>query len=211
MKKILWIALLFWSPCIVAQSLSTDQLRTGDLLFQNLDCGDLCDAIESVTQGFDGRKFSHVGMIIKVQDSLWVLESIGEDVHRTALDMFQQRSDHPLTVGRLKPGYQDLIPEAAAFMQQQIGVPYDDIFLYDNGKYYCSELLYDAFKKANQDQPFFRLEPMTFKQPGSDEYFPVWKQYYAERNIPVPEGKPGCNPGGLSRSEKIDIIGTLSR
>lgn len=210
MRYILSFILLFFASGINAQTLSVAQLQTGDLLFQDLDCGDLCDAIESVTQGYEGRNFSHVGMVLVEQDSLWVMESIGTGVHRTELEQFCRRSAHSLTVGRLKPAYTVLIPEAVQFIRQQFGVPYDDEFLYNNGKYYCSELLYDAFKHANQDQPFFQLEPMTYKQPGSDQYFPVWQQYFEERNMPIPEGKPGCNPGGLSRSSKITIIGTIN-
>src|SRR5690606_29412615 len=112
------------------------QLQTGDLLFQDLDCGDLCDAIESVTQGYEGRNFSHVGMVLVEQDSLWVVESIGAGVHRTELEQFRRRSAHPLTIGRLKPVFTALIPEAVLFARQQFGVPYDDEFLYNNGKYY---------------------------------------------------------------------------
>lgn len=209
MRYILCFVLLLFAPDLNAQTLSVAQLQTGDLLFQDLDCGDLCDAIESVTQGYEGRNFSHVGMVLIEQDSLWVVESIGAGVHRTELEQFRRRSAHPLTIGRLKPAYTALIPEAVQFIRQQFGVPYDDEFLYNNGKYYCSELLYDAFKHANQDQPFFQLEPMTYKQPGSDHYFPVWQQYFAERKMPVPEGQPGCNPGGISRSPKITIIGTI--
>jgi hypothetical protein len=89
----------------------------------------------------------------------------------------------------------------------QMGVLYDDQYLYDNGKYYCSELIYDAFKAANKNKPFFKLFPMTYKKPGSDAYFPAWKVYFEHLNMEVPEGKPGCNPGGISLSDKIDILG----
>ncbi|MES2778655.1 MAG: YiiX/YebB-like N1pC/P60 family cysteine hydrolase, partial [Bacteroidota bacterium] len=92
------------------------------------------------------------------------------------------------------------------FSLQQLGKPYDDPFLYDNGKYYCSELIYDAFAFANNGKPFFQLEPMTFKQPNSTSYFPVWIEYYQKLNIPIPEGKPGINPGGISRSDKIEFL-----
>jgi hypothetical protein len=50
------------------------------------------------------------------------------------------------------------------------------------------------------------LEPMTFKQPDSNDYFPVWVAYYQNLKMDIPEGKPGINPGGISRSDKIAII-----
>ena len=42
---------------ITNEALTT--LKEGDLLFQDLNCGELCDAIETVTQGVDGKDFSH--------------------------------------------------------------------------------------------------------------------------------------------------------
>lgn len=93
------------------------------------------------------------------------------------------------------------------FIYKNEGVAYDDEFLYDNGKYYCSELIYDALKYANNNKPVFKLFPMTFKKPGSDSYFPVWENYFRNLQMEIPEGQPGCNPGGLSRSKKIYIMG----
>jgi len=34
----------------------------------------------------------------------------------------------------------------------------------------------------------------------------VWKTYFAELGVPVPEGKPGLNPGGISRSPVLRIV-----
>lgn len=183
------------------------QLKTGDLIFQNLSCGPLCDAINAVTQGYQGNKFSHMGMVMRRNDSIFVIEASGKDVHLTPLNIFLSKSKSAHYVGRLKTGYQKLIPQAIAFSMQQMGVAYDDEYLYDNGKYYCSELIYDAFASANGNQPFFQLFPMTYKEPGSGEFFPVWKAYFDNLHMEVPEGKPGCNPGGISLSDKIDILG----
>ena len=41
------------------------KLKSGDILFQDSDCGPFCESIEKVTSGIQGSKFSHVGMIIK--------------------------------------------------------------------------------------------------------------------------------------------------
>jgi hypothetical protein len=50
---------------------------------------------------------------------------------------------------------------------------------------------------------------MTFKQPGTTQYFDAWVKYYEELKTAIPEGKKGINPGGISRSDKILIKGTL--
>jgi len=111
-----------------------------------------------------------------------------------------------MLVGRVKKQYAQVAGDAVKNALLEKGVPYDDEFLYDNKKYYCSELIYDAFRKANKGKDFFVLEPMTFKQPGSDIFFPVWIEYYKKLGIPIPESEPGINPGGISTSSKIDIL-----
>lgn len=194
-----------------AQSYKTFPYQTGDLLFQDLDCGGLCDAIEKVTKGVNGRHFSHIGLVYKKQDSLFIIEAIGKDVHLTPLEIFMNRQkdgqgNPKIVAGRLKKQYRHLNKTAIAYALSKLGTPYDDPFLYDNGKYYCSELIYDAYKAANGNKPFFQLLPMTFKDPGTGETFPAWTEYYKEIGEEIPEGKPGCNPGGISTSNKIEIL-----
>jgi Permuted papain-like amidase enzyme, YaeF/YiiX, C92 family len=193
--------LLFFSKATIAQ-----HYQTGDLLFQNLDCGELCEAIEKVTVGYQNQAFSHIGLVYIEHDSVFVIEAIGKDVHLSSIEDFLGRSKQAIVQGRLKPQYQSLIPKAIQFALAQKGVAYDEPFIYDNGKYYCSELIYDAFLNANNGHPFFTLEPMTFKLPGTDQFFPVWKSYYQELGLAIPEGYPGINPGGISRSDKLNIL-----
>lgn len=184
-------------------------LQDGDLLFQDMDCGPLCDAIEAVTEGYSGNDFSHMGMVYHRNDTIYIIEAAGNAVRLTTLDKFSKNTKKPMPVGRLKKKYRKLIPDAINFSLKQLGVPYDDEYVYDNGSYYCSELIYDAFKAANKNKPFFELFPMTYKQPGTNEFFPAWVEYYKEIGKAIPEGLPGCNPGGMSTSDKIEIIGSI--
>jgi hypothetical protein len=184
-------------------------LKSGDLLFQSMNCGPLCEAINEVTSGYQGHDFSHLGLVYIKNDSILVIEAAGSSVKITPYETFKTYTTEKMFVGRLKRKYRALIPEAIAFTLQQIGVPYDEEYVYNNGKYYCSELLYDAFLHANK-KPLFDLFPMTFKSPKTKEYFEVWVDYYKKLNIEIPEGKPGCNPGGISTSDKLKIIGTVN-
>ncbi len=192
--------------------LSDFQLKPGDLLFQDSDCGPFCDAIEKVTFGIDGAKFSHVGLVIPDNNNkLVVIEAITNGVVETPLDSFFARSydehnNSKVVVGRLKEKYHDLIPEAVAYSQSKLGLPYDDVFNITNNKYYCSELIYEAYKYANNGQPIFELQPMTYKDPETNVTFPIWADYFKNLNVPIPEGEPGLNPGGMSRSDYIDIV-----
>ena len=198
--------LILFSGSIFAQIPAGLKLKTGDFIFQDLDCGPLCDAIEQVTKSYGGRHFSHIGLVSIQRDSIFIIEAIGKEVQLTPIAAFMARTKNPMLIGRVKAKYMQIADDAVAWALQQKGIPYDDEFLYDNKKYYCSELIYDAFKKANGGKDFFVLEPMTFKQPGSGEFFPVWVEYYKKLGIEIPEAKPGINPGGISTSSRIGIL-----
>ncbi|RQO32139.1 hypothetical protein DBR32_00560 [Taibaiella sp. KBW10] len=207
MKYLLLLLCSFLSLSVF--SIKKSELRTGDLLFQNLDCGGMCDAIEAVTAGYQDRDFSHMGMVCIKDGKYYIAESIGKGVQLTPIEFFLERTKHAHLVGRLKPPYKQYIPKAVQFCYEQLGTAYDEAFLYDNGKYYCSELIYDAFKYAYKGKPFFTLYPMTYKDPETKQFYPVWVDYFKKLQMDIPEGLPGCNPGGMSTSDKLLILGNL--
>lgn len=199
------------SMIATAQEWRTFTYKNGDLLFQDLDCGELCDAIEAVTPGVGDKHFSHVGMVYLAGDSVYVIEAIQDDVHLSPLSEFMARQadakgQPKVIVGRVKEPYSRLISRATGYALQQRGVPYDPYFQYNNGRYYCSELIYDAFLEANNHRPFFRLYPMTYKNPRTKKLRPAWKAYFEDLETKVPEGKPGCNPGSIAVSEQVEIV-----
>lgn len=201
MKNIILFLLL--SISVFAQK---SQLKNGDLLFINIDCGPMCNAINAVTNGYNNNDFNHMGLVSTTNNKdFFVYEAIGEAVVKTPLNVFLKYTKSTVYVGTLKPKYTCLIPKAIAFCETNLGVPYDDDFLYNNGKYYCSELVYDAFKFAYKNKAFFKLFPMTYKEPNSNQFFPIWVDHFKKQNINIPEGKPGCNPGGMSLDKKIVI------
>ena len=203
MKKYLLIVL--FSTCCFAQK--NVKLKTGDIIFQFMNC-DLCIAINAVTEGFNGKDFSHLGIVYIKNDSTFVIEAAEKNVKLTPLETFKTYTSDTMYVGRLKRKYRKYIPKAIEFSLFQLGVPYDEAYLYDNGSYYCSELIYDAFLSA-YEKPFFELTPMTFKEPNSENYFQVWIDYYEKLKMEIPEGELGCNPGGISTSDKLKIIGIV--
>ena len=184
-------------------------LKPGDVLFQDLDCGPLCDAIESVTQGYQGAKFSHVALVSEVSSSgsVTIVEAIGGKVKETLLRDFLPRSldaegKPKVMVGRLKD--ESVAEKAVEEIKQFVGKAYDDVFDISNDSYYCSELLY--FSCKSEGEPVFRLDPMTFKKPGTFSFDPAWEEYYLDLNVSIPEGQPGLNPGGISRSGALEIL-----
>jgi len=186
---------------------NTFELKSGDILFQDLDSSPICDAIELVTPGYNGGNFSHIGLVISQNDTLKILEAIPPKVTITNLDNFLNRSSDQngnpkVIVGRLIDEYKNTIAKAIEFAKQKIGVDYDEYFMLDNDKYYCSELIYDAFS------PYFifKLEPMNFLDPTNNDTLSTWKEYYSKIGIQVPQNELGINPGVMSLSEKIQII-----
>lgn len=193
-------------------SKSEFKIKEGDLLFQDVDCGPFCEAIEAVTQGVDHYNFSHIGIVMQDKNGdLKVMEAVSKGVTLTPLDSFLNRSSDrnnlpKVVVGRLKPEFNHLIPKAISFIQSKMNAEYDPYFDINNDRYYCSELIHLAFKSANNNTPIFQEFPMTFIAPDTNNTFPIWKTYFSNLKYTIPEGKPGLNPGGMSRSPYINIV-----
>ncbi len=191
---IFYVSLMLRQPSFTFQE--------GDIFFQDLDCGPPCDAIEAVTQGYMGSNLSHCAIITEVGPNLKttkLAEAIGETVTETTLEEFLSRSNKVL-VGRLKKEHEELIP-----------IPYDFIFDITDDTYYCSEIIYEGLQVADNNQKIMQLNPMTFNEPGTNSPFVHWVEYYEELNHEIPEGELGLNPGGMSRSEGLEIIYMFER
>lgn len=186
-------------------------IKPGDLLFQDADCGDFCLAITKVTSGIDGARFSHMGIVDFYENQWYVIEATSKGVVATPLEDFLKQSldtdGNPRVIsGRLLTPYQPLIGPALDYCRQQIGKAYDWAFDFENDKFYCSELIYKAFYFAFGEKELFNAAPMTFKDPDTGQLFDVWKKYFKELSIPVPEGKSGCNPGDMSKADVLRIV-----
>lgn len=194
---------------IVAQE-KPFQLKEGDLLFQDLDCGPFCDAIDKVTSGVNGIDFNHVGIVVADENGdLKVLEAVSAGVKETPMSKFLNRSVDEeglpkVAVGRLATPKTVDLKAINDKKEKYLGKGYDRIFDIDNNSYYCSELVYFLFQDKDGN-PVFDLFPMTFIDPETGKTFEIWVDYYKELEKPVPEGEPGLNPGGISKSEKLNV------
>ncbi|MBO7278073.1 MAG: hypothetical protein J6U70_00530 [Bacteroidales bacterium] len=82
-----------------------------------------------------------------------------------------------------------------------LGQPYDWSYLPDNGKLYCSELIYECYRRTD-GQPVFSAQPMRFRD--ADGNLPqFWVDLFAKLGETVPEGVPGTNPNDLSQDPQL--------
>lgn len=187
-------------------------LQKGDLIFQDLDSDSISEAIESVTGGKEQINFSHVGIVeIDKTGKIFILEAISKGVSLTPIDIFLNRNvndkgEPKVVVARLKSEYEVRIKEAIEYGKGLIGSSYDDVYLIGDSNYYCSELIYEMFANTGDSSEVFVLNPMTFKNPGTNEFLPFWLDYYKKKQVEIPEGKLGLNPNGMYKSQNIDII-----
>lgn len=185
-------------------------LRTGDLLFQQTRSEEMADAIVAAT-GHDGAvNFTHVGIVERRGDSLYVVEAIGEEVTATPLAAFMERAaernGRPLVaVGRVREADSTVVVRALQRAHARMGLPYDDDFLPDNGKLYCSELVWECFLAADDSTHLFRSRPMTFR--AADGSMPdYWTRHFAALGMAVPEGVAGTNPNDMAEDPAVRIV-----
>jgi Permuted papain-like amidase enzyme, YaeF/YiiX, C92 family len=181
----------------------------GDLIFLQIGIAD--DAIGAVTEGYRGARVNHVGVVLQNNKGISVLQAYYPDVHATKIELFLAQSNDRLGQpryihSRLKPEHQQLIPKAIEYGITQYDVPYDLRYLTDENALYCSELVVDMFKSANNGSEFFPEVPMNFRDLATGELHPSWIEYYKRFGMDVPQGSPGSNPGGISKHASLRVI-----
>ena len=169
------LSTLLLTPIVWGQQLDHQSVERGNLLFFE----------DTAGMGFAVREstgnYTHVALVETVGDTLWIIDATP--------------TSNP-TIYRLTISF-----DTAAVLTRAkslIGQPYDDAFLPDNGKIYCSELIYEVFLDSVGNH-LFKPKPMNWRSKDGNlpEY---WQNHFKALDMPVPEGVPGTNPTDLSRS-----------
>ena len=110
-------------------------VREGDVIFQTSP-SEQSPLIQIATRS----KISHCGIIVMKNEKPYVLETL-KTLVVTPLDKFIARGED----GKywLKRSKKENIKIK---YKSYLGKPYDKAFKFDNGKFYCSELIYDIYK-----------------------------------------------------------------
>jgi len=206
--KIFTAILVFFLFSSCRNALVSD-LKNGDLLFVTAKDSGLSGAINNVTQKQKNASFDHIGILELKGNSAFVLHAAPKGgSQKQSLNDFlkdQANDQQKVMVYRLKPEFQNAIPEALEKANSMLGKPYNFNYILDENSYYCSDYIERAFRNDH----IFRLEPMTFINPKTGKTNAFWEEFYQKKNLKVPEGEPGCNPNGLAASDKLNRIKEL--
>lgn len=198
--------LFFVLSCKNSQNLG---LKNGDLLFVTAKESGLSGAINNVTQKQKNASFDHIGILQKDKMGVFVLHAAPKGgSQKQSLNEFlkdQANDGQKVVLYRLKPQFQKNIPDAIEKANSMLGKPYNFNYILNDNSYYCSDYIERAFRKDK----IFTLEPMTFIDPKTGKTNMFWEEFYAKKNLKVPEGELGCNPNGLADSDKIERVKEL--
>ena len=187
-------------------------LQHGDLLFcvASPSRDGIAQAIVTVTEGIDLQRVSHVAIVCIESSGTYALEASGEHgVWLHPINAFFDHCDHTsegnpmVLLGRLKDTSN--VAASVEMAKTYLGRPYDYQYMPSDSALYCSELIHFSYFDT-EGKEIFPQVPMSFHD-KSGNIPSFWKYYYRQWNMSVPEGWPGTNPGGISRSEKIEMIG----
>lgn len=189
------------------------KLQSGDLLFEAGAGSAMSEAIRSATGSARELSYTHVGIAVVNGGADSVLEATSEGgVRMTTLEEFLEGAARidgapAVTAARLR----DTSGLAASLNRalQHLGEPYDYSYRPDNGKMYCSELVWESYRRPSGER-IFPARPMNFRD-EQGELPRYWRELYERLGEEVPEGVPGTNPNEMARDSALRITGHFFR
>lgn len=197
-------AIFLTACCATANPL--DNVRTGDLIFvaeKASEADSMSEAIASAT-----GSFVHVAILERADDgSIMVIDATpGRGVDHHPLDTLFADFDGDAGHYRIMRLCGSSEADAQGYAQRAkawLGEPYDFYYQADNGRHYCSELVYDAY--SDGDSHIFEAVPMNFLD--SEGHLPAyWAELFESLGCEVPQGAAGTNPNDMSASQRLVTI-----
>lgn len=212
MKKY-FITILAALLLIVSCTPTTDAIKPGDLLFVAIPADYDPDPQATATAPQTTAAvqnpallFIHAAILDVDTTGIWIIDAtIKHGIDRHPLDTFlrdfmlKDGSLPTLEVYRLKD--QAHIQSYLENTKKYLGEQYDVDFQQDNGKHYCTELIYDSYQQG--EDHIFTSGPIDFR--NSEGEFPVyWQFLFNLIKTPIPQG----NEGTLPESMREEIRGS---
>jgi hypothetical protein len=202
LKKLLYILIIALS----ASCARTPSIKSGDIVFRGAISSDLSEAINEVTQTSNATNYTHIGLCDVVDGKVIVYHAdLGKGVVSEPIALFLRSEDtvsYHVDLYRIKNRPTKQIEKAVSLAKSLVGNPYNTTYILEDKGFYCSEYIYELFKRDS----VFKLEPMTFKNPETNEFHEGWIKHYENLGIDIPEGKLGCNPNGMAISDALKFI-----
>lgn len=182
--------------------------QNGDLLFCVASNSAMSDAIVESTVEYDEIAFDHVGIydaasrsVIEANPKSGVVQTPLSDFLASATQLNEAPGVIVMRVITCTTGEAEASVKRARNM---IGLPYDWSFLPDNGKMYCSELIYECWRDSSGIFVFHTI-PMSFRNEDGD--MPdFWTELFERLGEPVPEGIPGTNPNDMAKEACLSEV-----
>ncbi|ERJ13858.1 YiiX/YebB-like N1pC/P60 family cysteine hydrolase [Haloplasma contractile] len=181
------------------------ELEKGDILFIYRGDEEVDHSIAHIFKGYNDLLFNHVGIYI---GNNLVIEAIKPEVREVSLQLFlEEVYEHSVIVAKTD----EMIKKNAADLATScVGLPYNDSYLPSTQAFYCSSMVHYLFRKANNNEPFFKEHMLSFKDIRTGETMPFWVDFYKKMGLEVPEGVEGSHPSNLSLDSKFTEIFELN-
>lgn len=137
MKKLILLAFCLSFLFVNCAGGAIENLKEGDIIFQTSQSSQ-----SSLIAAATNSNKTHCGIIVEKNGQFYVLETL-KTIKLTPVKQFIKRGKHQkYWVKSLKQP-----KDVKIKYSKYLGIPYDLAFKFDNGKYYCSELIYVIYKE----------------------------------------------------------------
>lgn len=126
------------------------QIQPGDVIFQDLRCGERCDLIRESTHS---RK-THVGIVLDEHGDRVVWEAFAPVGPTPLVEWVRRGLDEKVAIYRFTPPVRERLPDVADAVRAMRGRLYDGIYQWDDDAIYCSELVAKAVNQAMHSDVF---------------------------------------------------------
>ncbi|WP_163395171.1 YiiX family permuted papain-like enzyme [Flavobacterium limi] len=179
----------------------TEKFLDGDIIFQTSESPQ-CEAVRIATNS----KFSHCGIIYKINGDLFVFEAV-QPVKLTALnDWIAHGRDKSYVVKRLKNASEVLnentLQKMKDYSQQFMGKEYDAFFEWTDTRVYCSELIWKIYKNGANIE-LSKLQHLKDFNLTDQRVQKILKERYGD-NIPLDE--EAVSPSNLVDSDLLVTV-----